>query len=58
LQFGGQISTNLLSNLPPPSDHWQLDEMVIVIRGKRHWLWRAVDNQGTVRDFWFNPEGT
>ncbi|WP_430417812.1 DDE-type integrase/transposase/recombinase [Parasphingorhabdus sp.] len=35
-----------------------MDEMVIVIRGKRHWLWRAVDNQGTVRDFWFNPEGT
>jgi len=25
--------------------------MVIVIRGKRHWLWRAVDNEGTVLDF-------
>ena len=25
--------------------------MVIVIRGKKHWLWRAVDNEGTVLDF-------
>ena len=25
--------------------------MVIVICGKRHWLWRAVDNEGTVLDF-------
>ncbi len=25
--------------------------MVIVIRRKRHWLWRAVDNEGEVLDF-------
>ncbi len=25
--------------------------MVIVIRKKRHWLWRAVDNEGEVLDF-------
>ena len=25
--------------------------MAIVIRGKRHWLWRAVDNEGEVLDF-------
>ena len=25
--------------------------MVIVIRGRRHWLWRAVDNEGEVLDF-------
>ena len=51
LKFGRQISTNLRSNRSAPSDHWYLDEMVIVIRGKRHWLWRAVDNEGTVLDF-------
>jgi transposase-like protein len=34
-----------------PSDHWHLDEMVIVIRRKRYWLWRAVDNEGEVLDF-------
>jgi len=25
--------------------------MVIVIRGRRHWLWRAVDNEGEILDF-------
>jgi len=29
---------------PAPSDFWHLDEMVIVIRGRHHWLWRAVYN--------------
>ncbi len=24
-------------------DQWHLDEMVVVIRGKRFYLWRAVD---------------
>ena len=28
-----------------------LDEMVIAVCGKRYWLWRAVDNEGTVLDF-------
>ena len=51
LKFGGQIARNLRTDRPVPSDHWYLDEMVIVIRGKKHWLWRAVDNEGTVLDF-------
>ena len=51
LKFGGQISANLRTTRPAPSDHWHLDEMVIVICGKRHWLWRAVDNEGTALDF-------
>ena len=36
---------------PIPSGYWHLDEMVIVIRGKRYWLWRAIDNGGEVLDF-------
>ena len=51
LKFGQPIARNLRSKRPKPSDHWHLDEMVIVIRGKRHWLWRAVDNEGEVLDF-------
>jgi transposase-like protein len=51
LKFGGQLSTNLRTNRQAPSDHWYLDEMVIVIRSKRYWLWRAVDNEGAVLDF-------
>ncbi len=31
---------------PPVGDKWHLDEVVILIRGKKHWLWRAVDQNG------------
>ena len=51
LKFGFSIAANLRQSRPRPSDHWHLDEMVIVIRRKRHWLWRAVDNEGEVLDF-------
>ena len=33
-----------------PSDKWHLDEVVIPIRGKKHWLWRAVDANGETLD--------
>lgn len=32
------------------ADKWQLDEMVVVIKGKKYWLWRAVDANGYVLD--------
>jgi len=51
LKFGPGISRNLRRKRPIPSDHWHLDEMVILIRGKKYWLWRAVDNEGEVLDF-------
>ncbi len=51
LKFGSTIAANLRRTRPRPSDHWHLDEMVIVIRQKRYWLWRAVDNEGEVLDF-------
>ena len=40
LKFGGSIASNLRRRRPTPSDYWHLDEMVIVIRGRRYWLWR------------------
>jgi len=51
LTFGTVIAANLQRARPKPSDHWHLDEMVIVIQQKRYWLWRAVDNEGEVVDF-------
>jgi putative transposase len=32
------------------ADKWHLDEMVVSIKGKKHWLWRAVDAEGYVLD--------
>ncbi len=51
LKFGAPIARNLDHMRLRASDYWHLDEMVIVIRGRRHWLWRAVDNDGEVLDF-------
>jgi Transposase and inactivated derivatives len=31
-----------------PGDTWFLDEVFIRIRGKQHYLWRAVDQNGVV----------
>ncbi|MDH0127186.1 IS6 family transposase [Brucella intermedia GD04153] len=32
------------------ADKWQLDEMVVTIKGKKYWLWRAVDANGYILD--------
>ncbi len=31
-------------------DKWHLDEVVVSIKGRKHWLWRAVDQEGFVLD--------
>ncbi len=35
---------------PSRRDAWHLDEVVVTIAGKKHWLWRAVDQDGYVLD--------
>jgi len=35
---------------PGAADKWHLDEVVILIGGKKQWLWRAVDANGDVLD--------
>jgi putative transposase len=32
------------------ADKWHLDEMVVIIKGKKYRLWRAVDAEGYVLD--------
>lgn len=46
-QFAGNIRRRSAS---PFDSKWHLNEVVITIRGKKHWLWRAVDQHGFVRD--------
>ena len=42
--------SELSRNTPRRGDKWHLDEVVITIAGKKHWLWRAVDQEGFVLD--------
>ncbi len=51
LKFGTPIARNLRSSRPNPNNIWHLDEMVVVMGGKRYRLWRAVDSEGEVLDF-------
>jgi transposase-like protein len=48
LKFGPLFARNLRRLRPRPSARWHLDEMAVVIGGKRLWLWRAVDSEGEV----------
>src|SRR5215207_2044823 len=50
LKFGRDFATQIRRRLPAPGDKWHLDEVAISIAGKRHWLWRAVDQHGVVLD--------
>ncbi len=43
---GGQFAAQIRRERPGPADKWHLDEVAISIKGKKHWLWRAVDANG------------
>lgn len=50
LKFGPDYARRLKRKSPSRRDIWHLDEIVITIIGKKHWLWRAVDQDGYVLD--------
>ncbi len=50
LKFGQSFANQIRRRLPAAGDKWHLDEVVITISGVKHWLWRAVDQTGTVLD--------
>src|SRR3954462_15933935 len=49
-KFGEGFATQIRRRLPGPGDKWHLDEVCLMISGKKHWLWRAVDQDGVVLD--------
>ncbi|MCF6316844.1 MAG: IS6 family transposase [Marinosulfonomonas sp.] len=49
-KFGPVIARGLCRRQPQPGDIWHLDEVVVTIKGRKFWLWRAVDQDGTVLD--------
>jgi len=49
-KFGPEHARTLKHGLGQLGDVWHLDEVFVKIRGKRHYLWRAVDQDGDVID--------
>ena len=50
LKFGQDFANRIRRRLPCAGDKWHLDEVAIKIAGKKHWVWRAVDQEGIVLD--------
>jgi putative transposase len=49
-KFGQQYANELRHRCPRPGDKWHLDEVFLTINGERHYLWRAVDQDGNILD--------
>ena len=49
-KFGQAYANQLRRRRPRPGDKWHLDEVFLTIHGERHYLWRAVDQDGHVLD--------
>jgi len=47
-KFGQAYANGLRRRRPRPGDKWHLDEVFVSINGKQQYLWRAVDQDGTV----------
>ena len=50
MKFGPEYARKLKRRGGARGDIWHLDEVLVKIRGKLHYLWRAVDQDGDVID--------
>jgi putative transposase len=49
-RFGPEYARRLRRRQPRPGDRWHLDEVFIKVNGRMRYLWRAVDQDGSVLD--------
>jgi putative transposase len=49
-KFGQSYANEIRRRRPRPGDKWHLDEVFLTINGERHYLWRAVDQDGNTLD--------
>jgi putative transposase len=54
-RFGPQFAAQIRRNRAAPVDKWHLDAVVVLIKGRKHWLWRAIDANGDGRDILAQP---
>jgi len=55
LRFGREYTKRIKAREGRAGDTWHLDEVFIRIKGKQHYLWRAVDQDGDVLDILVQP---
>jgi putative transposase len=54
-KFGPEFARRLKRRQGRLGDTWHLDELFVTIQGRRHYLWRAVDQDGDVIDILVQP---
>src|ERR1700716_2293458 len=50
LKFAPSYANELRHRRPRCGDKWHMDEVMLTIRGQKHYRWRAVDQHGNVLD--------
>jgi len=50
VRFGKLFADEIKQRRRRPTRRWHIDEAHVKIRGKKHYLWRAVDSDGVVLD--------
>jgi putative transposase len=50
LKFGQTYANTLRRQQSKRGDKWHLDEVVLTVNGKHHYLWQAVDQEGYTLD--------
>ena len=54
-KFGPAYARRLTGRRGRLGDTWHLDELFVTIRGRKHYLWRAVDEDGDTIDILLQP---
>ncbi len=55
IKFAPLLTEELRHREPRRGSRWHLDEVCVPVGGVKHWLWRAVDEQGGMLDFLLQP---
>ena len=50
LTFEQIYANEIKKRAPRRGDKWHMDEICLVMKGKKHWSWRAVDQEGYALD--------
>ena len=50
IKFGNVYANEIKRRAPRRGDKWHMDEVCLVMNGKKYWLWRAVDQDGSELD--------
>lgn len=54
-KFGSLFASAIRKRQSKRGDKWHLDEVCLTIKGKRYWLWRAIDQDGFELDVLLQP---